>query len=89
LADRLAAIGLDSDKCGKLFGLDSFGAQKPALRPYQEIAAALGCAPADITVVGDRPDMDGEGAKVAGMQFFHIGNAKDWETFISSVPVHE
>lgn len=72
LRERIAAIGLNPDSCGKLYGPDSFGAQKPALRPFLAIAADLGCAPETITVVGDRDDTDGAGAAAAGMGYIKI-----------------
>jgi FMN phosphatase YigB (HAD superfamily) len=74
--DRLEAIGLDSEKCGLRFGPDDFGAQKPAERPFREIAAALGCEPSAVTVVGDRKSTDGEGARAAGMSFMPAGRRK-------------
>jgi FMN phosphatase YigB (HAD superfamily) len=75
-AERLAAIGIDPDLCGKIYGPDDFGAQKPAPRPFLKIAGDLGVLPGEVCVVGDRNDTDGDGAAAAGMDFVRIINQR-------------
>ncbi|GMO35490.1 MAG: HAD family hydrolase [Termitinemataceae bacterium] len=75
--EKTAAIGIDTDLCGKFFCPLDFGAQKPALRPFLEIAAALETQCSDILVVGDKASTDGEGAKAAGMDFHFIDRRYD------------
>jgi FMN phosphatase YigB (HAD superfamily) len=69
---RLNAIGIDSADCGKVYGPESFGAQKPAPRPFITIAQDMGSRPEESLVIGDREDTDGAGARSAGMQFLLI-----------------
>jgi len=70
LKERMAAIGIpDSDKI-KLYDPETFGAQKPAPRPFLQIAKNFDLRPEEILVIGDREDTDGLGAFNAGMHFF-------------------
>jgi len=70
IKERLEALGLHPSKRIKLYGPDSFGAQKPAVRPFRRIAEDFGLQPEEILVIGDRDDTDGLGAFRAGMRFF-------------------
>jgi len=70
LKERMEAIGLPTSPQVPLYGPESFGAQKPAERPFREIAGNLGLAPEEVLVIGDREDTDGLGAFRAGMHFF-------------------
>jgi HAD superfamily hydrolase (TIGR01549 family) len=70
LKERLEALGVDSSQNIPIYGPDSFGAQKPAVRPFLRIAETLGIAPEETLVVGDREETDGLGAFNAGMRFF-------------------
>ena len=70
LKERLDALGLVLSPKIVLYGPESFGAQKPAPRPYNSIAADLGIAPEEVLVIGDREETDGLGAFRAGMRFF-------------------
>jgi FMN phosphatase YigB (HAD superfamily) len=70
LEERLEILGIYSSPRILLYGPESFGAQKPAVRPLLTIAADLGIAPEEVLVVGDREDTDGLGAFRAGMRFF-------------------
>ncbi|AEF83819.1 hydrolase [Treponema primitia ZAS-2] len=83
VAERLRALGLNTEDCGLLYGPENFGAQKPAARPFLSIAEAMGISPGEILVVGDREDTDGAGAAAAGMGFIRIKTDKDWELFQS------
>lgn len=70
LKERIEALGLEPSDNIKLYGPDFFGAQKPAARPFLQIAKSFGLHPEEILVIGDREDTDGLGAYNAGMRFF-------------------
>lgn len=59
-----------------IFSAQDFGSQKPAPRPFLEIAANLGVTPNQCLVVGDRDDTDGTGARATGMNFIQIETHK-------------
>jgi FMN phosphatase YigB (HAD superfamily) len=80
VAERLTAIGLPPDRCGALYGPDTFGALKPAPRPFLTIAQDLHCAPEDTLVIGDREDTDGDGARACGMRFILLRTGKNKQT---------
>jgi FMN phosphatase YigB (HAD superfamily) len=84
-AERLAAIGIDAALPAGIYGPEDFGAQKPAPRPFLDIAAALTLPPADILVAGDRITADGAGAASAGMKYVNIAAANDWAVFCKAV----
>ena len=70
LKERLDVLGFNPGKSILLYGPESFGAQKPATRPFTSIAKDLGAEPEEVLVIGDRDDTDGVGAFNAGMRFF-------------------
>ena len=70
LKERMESLGLDTSGHIRLYGPESFGAQKPAVRPFLQIAKDLSLAPEEILVIGDREQTDGLGAFRAGMHFF-------------------
>ena len=70
LKERMEAIGLPYTDRIHLYSPESFGAQKPAVRPFLQIAKDLHLTPEEILVIGDREDTDGLGAFNAGMRFF-------------------
>ena len=70
LKERLEALGIYPGLDTRLYGPESFGAQKPAARPFQRIARDMGVAPEEVLVIGDRKETDGMGAFKAGMRFF-------------------
>jgi FMN phosphatase YigB (HAD superfamily) len=72
LEERLEALGVIRGPGVLLYGPESFGAQKPAARPFLRIAADLGARPEEVLVIGDRSDTDGLGAFNAGMRFFSL-----------------
>ena len=59
-----------------IFSAQDFGSQKPAPRPFLEIAANLGVTPNQCLVVGDRDLADGAGARETGMGFIQIETHK-------------
>lgn len=72
LKERLEAAGMCPVPPIPLYSPESFGAQKPAVRPFLSIAGDMGVAPEEILVVGDREETDGLGAFRAGMRFFFL-----------------
>ncbi|MDR3171564.1 MAG: HAD family hydrolase [Treponema sp.] len=70
LQERLAALGVRPGGRFRLYGPESFGAQKPAPRPFLTIAKHMGVHPEETIVIGDREETDGIGALRAGMRFF-------------------
>jgi len=72
LKERLEALGVIRGSNVLLYGPESFGAQKPAARPFIHIAADFGVRPEEVLVVGDRNDTDGLGAFNAGMRYFSL-----------------
>jgi FMN phosphatase YigB (HAD superfamily) len=76
LGERLGALGFSPGPRVRLYGPDSFGAQKPAPGPFRIIAGDLGVSPAETLVIGDREDTDGAGALGAGMVFFRLDDGR-------------
>jgi len=72
LKERMEALGVIYGPGVLLYGPDSFGAQKPAARPFLKIAADFGVRPDEVLVVGDRNETDGIGAFNAGMRYFSL-----------------
>jgi len=72
LRERLEAMGLFLSSKILLFSPESFGAQKPAVRPFTRIASDFGVKPEEVLVIGDREETDGIGAFKAGMHFFCV-----------------
>jgi FMN phosphatase YigB (HAD superfamily) len=70
LKERMEALGLCPGSDILLYSPESFGAQKPAVRPFRRIAVDMGAAPEEVLVIGDREETDGLGAFRAGMHFF-------------------
>ncbi|MCL2211438.1 MAG: HAD family hydrolase [Treponema sp.] len=70
LEQRMEALGLPPLEHINFYGPDTFGAQKPAARPFLQIAKNMGVSPEEVLVVGDREETDGLGALNAGMRFF-------------------
>lgn len=83
--------------CEGLYSSETFGCLKPASRGYLQIAADLHVRPEDVLVIGDRDDTDGEGARMAGMDFLQVKTNKkpkpvqnghiviDWNDFVKKV----
>ena len=70
LKERMEALGINPGSSVLLYTPESFGAQKPAVRPFRCIAGDIGFSPEEVLVIGDREDTDGLGAFRAGMRFF-------------------
>ena len=76
LKERMEVLGIHANPELLLYSPESFGAQKPAARPFQCIARDLGVAPEEVLVIGDREETDGVGAFKAGMRFFCLETGK-------------
>jgi FMN phosphatase YigB (HAD superfamily) len=76
LRERFEAMGLAPGPRSLLYGPESFGAQKPAVRPFRRIAEDLCARPEEVLVIGDREDTDGRGAFNAGMRFFCLATGR-------------
>ncbi|MDR1898406.1 MAG: HAD family hydrolase [Treponema sp.] len=76
LRERLEALDFTPGGQIRLYGPESFGAQKPAPGPFRRIARELGVSPEETLVIGDREDTDGAGALSAGMSFFRLDDGR-------------
>jgi FMN phosphatase YigB (HAD superfamily) len=76
LQERLEAFGFNPGERVRLYGPESFGAQKPAPGPFRIIAGDMGVSPGETLVIGDREDTDGAGALGAGMSFFRLDDGR-------------
>jgi FMN phosphatase YigB (HAD superfamily) len=76
LRERMEALGLVTGERVRLYGPETFGAQKPAPGPFLRIARELGVSPGETLVIGDREDTDGAGALNAGMSFFRLDDGR-------------
>lgn len=66
---KLRALGI-SDSFGAVISLDDRRVHgfKPRSNGFEVAAADMGLSPSEVLYVGDRPEVDGEGASRAGMQ---------------------
>jgi putative hydrolase of the HAD superfamily len=72
---KLAHLGLDHLPWAALIAAENSGALKPHPRAFVEVARALSIDPADIVHVGDREDLDVEGAIGAGMRAWRFSRS--------------
>ena len=72
--EKLQAIGFDPSWADLVVDAPKAGGLKPCKAPFLFIADALGVEPSECVVVGDRPDTDGAGSILAGMDFRRVGN---------------
>lgn len=70
-AEKLAAIGLSMEDFDAVWESPQLGGLKPRREVFEGVCKALGTAPEETVMVGDRADTDG-GALQAGLSFFHI-----------------
>lgn len=69
---RLEALHIDPDLLDVIKCSEECGVLKPDPEPFASVARLWNLAPENVLVVGDRDDMDGEGARRAGMKFLGI-----------------
>jgi HAD superfamily hydrolase (TIGR01549 family) len=72
VAERIEALRLPVTLFDDLASAEDAGALKPSPLPFIMSARNLGLEPDEVLVVGDRKDMDGQGARAAGMAFLHV-----------------
>lgn len=86
--DKLAALGLDDLPWAAKVSADDTGALKPAARPFLLACERMGIAPARTAHVGDRDDMDGAGARAAGMRFDLVRGPRDLPALVVHLLAH-
>lgn len=69
---KLEAIGIHPSWVDAVFDAPALGGLKPAPSSFAKVAEALGVAPSETLMVGDRIDTDGAGALACGMKFIHL-----------------
>ncbi|MBW2264536.1 MAG: HAD family hydrolase, partial [Deltaproteobacteria bacterium] len=74
VAERVEALRLPVTLFDDLASAEDAGALKPSPLPFLMSARNLGLEPDQVLVVGDRDDMDGQGAMAAGMAFLRLGS---------------
>lgn len=67
--DKLAALALDALPWAAKVSADDTGVLKPSPQPFLLACARMGVAPRCAAHVGDRDEMDGAGARAAGLAF--------------------
>ncbi len=76
---RIRALDFSDETISQISGIysaEDFGSQKPAIRPFLEIAQHLEVEPEKCLVIGDRDDTDGDGARATNMEFIQIETHK-------------
>lgn len=73
--EKLRWLGLHELGFDAMVGADATGALKPHARPFERVAEALGLPPASILHIGDREDLDVEGALDAGLRTWRFSRA--------------
>ena len=76
---RIRALDFSDEMIEQISGIysaEDFGSQKPAIRPFLEIAEQLKVKPENCLVIGDRDDTDGDGARNTNMEFIKIETHK-------------
>lgn len=74
LHETLSALGL-SERIRAVVTSAEVGARKPDPRPFHVALRALGAGPAGAWHIGDAPDLDGAGARAAGMEVVVLDRA--------------
>ena len=75
--ERLEALRISPELFDDLLAAEETGCLKPSPRPFLRSAQNLGVPPKQLLVVGDRQDLDGQGAKAAGMPFIGIARNRN------------
>jgi HAD superfamily hydrolase (TIGR01549 family) len=72
--ERLTALGIPLAPFDDLVSVEECGALKPSPKSLQMVATKWKINAAELTVVGDREDLDAVGARAAGMAFVGVTN---------------
>ena len=73
---KLQHLGLDRLPWAATISADEFGALKPHPRAFLKLAEQIGCEPEEIVHVGDREDLDVQGALASGMRAWRIASKR-------------
>lgn len=76
---KIAALGLDDIPWAAKISADETGLLKPSPKPFLLACERMGVAPERAVHIGDRDDMDGAGARAAGMKFVRVAGPRDLE----------
>lgn len=82
---KLAALGLDDVPWSAKVSADDTGLLKPSARPFLLACERMGVAPANALHIGDRDDMDGAGARAAGMRFALVSGPRDLTRVLATI----
>lgn len=82
-AEKLAAIGLSTSNFDAVWESPEMGGLKPRAEVFRNACKALGTAPAETLMIGDKASKDG-GALRAGLQFIHLVNSESKKASKSS-----
>ena len=82
-AEKLAAIGLSTSDFDAVWESPEMGGLKPRAEVFLNACKALGAAPAETLMIGDKASKDG-GALRAGLQFIHLVNSESKKASKSS-----
>lgn len=82
-AEKLAAIGLSTSNFDAVWESPEMGGLKPREEVFLNACKALGTAPAETLMIGDKASKDG-GALRAGLQFIHLVNSESKKASKSS-----
>ncbi len=72
VAERVETLRVPVTLFDVLMSAGESGALKPSAASFLMAATRMGLAPDEVLVVGDRDDMDGAGARAAGMPFLGV-----------------
>ena len=61
------------------------GADKPSPRIFEEVLRRFDLGPKEVLHVGDEEEIDGIGARSAGMSAFVLGRDGDWREFLQNI----
>lgn len=82
-AEKLAAIGLSEADFDAVWESPALGGLKPREEVFLNACKALGTAPVETLMIGDKTSKDG-GALLAGLQFIHLVNSESKKASKSS-----
>lgn len=82
--ERLQALQIPVRHFKALLSSMECGALKPSPRPFLKAAQRLGLEPNRILTIGNRADIDGMGARAAGMHFIGVEDGRNRPRFTKS-----
>ena len=76
VSERLQALQIPKRNFKVLLSTMECGALKPSPRPFLKAAERLGLEPNRILTIGNQADIDGMGARAAGMHFIGVEDGR-------------